>query len=195
MTVTANIADLTDRPRPALTDQTLLDRFARGDPHAFDDLVAAYQQPISRLVHRLLAWPHDADDVAQEVFLAAFKQIHRFRRQSNIRTWLTAIAIKRCRTHQKKYWVRWRWLRRLMPTENNNAPDQSAIQHETAARVRQAVQQLLPNDREVIVLYYLEQMSVSQMAQLLHASPNAIDVRLHRARQRLKDRLSGFTEE
>jgi RNA polymerase sigma factor (sigma-70 family) len=147
-------------------------------------------------VYRLLGWRHDADDVVQDVFLAALKQIHRFRAESSIGTWLAAIAIKKCRTWRKRRWVRWRWLGRQRLSEPASSPaDEALVKDELAAEVRRAVQELAAPHREVIVLYYLEQMSVKEMAQLLQASPNAIDVRLHRARQRLRTKLGGLIEE
>ena len=63
---------------------------------------------------------------------------------------------------------------------------------ETSQQVRNAVAALPPRDREVIVLFYLEELPVAQVAQLLGAKPNAIEVRLHRARQRLKTQLAGL---
>lgn len=196
MAVTANIVDLTERPDLAQHERALLQRLAHGDHEALDEIVAIHQQRISRLVYRLLGWRHDADDVVQDVFLAAIKQIGRFRRESSIGTWLAAIAIKKCRTWRKKRWVRWRWLGRQRLSEPaSSAADEALVKDELAAEVRRAVQELPPADREVIVLYYLEQMSVKEMAQLLQASPNAIDVRLHRARQRLRTKLGGLIEE
>jgi RNA polymerase sigma-70 factor (ECF subfamily) len=191
------IADVQDEPKQAQDPQRLLEQFAQGQPAAFDRIVAIHQERITRLAYRLLGWQAEAEDIVQEVFLAAWKQRKHFRAQSSLETWLTTITINRCRTHRRRRWLHWRWLGRQIgvrprATESADAP---AARDEISEQVRRAVQDLSPADREVIVLYYLEQMSVAQMASLLNASPNAIDVRLHRARQRLKEKLSRFMQE
>ena len=66
---------------------------------------------------------------------------------------------------------------------------------ETSAKVRSAVQALGAKDREVIVLYYLEELPAAEIAELLGLSANAVDVRLHRARARLKEKLAGLIGE
>ena len=66
---------------------------AQDEPAAFEELVAAHREHINRLVYRLLGWSHDAEDVTQEVFLAALKNLNRFRGQSSLSSWLTRIAI------------------------------------------------------------------------------------------------------
>jgi RNA polymerase sigma factor (sigma-70 family) len=82
-------------------------------------------------------------------------------------------------------WLGEKWNRH---DTNHQPPDVE----ETSQRVRDAVGRLPLRDREVIVLFYLEDFSVAQIAQLLGVKNNAIEVRLHRARQRLKTQLAGL---
>jgi RNA polymerase sigma-70 factor (ECF subfamily) len=171
-------------------EQDLLSRAAAGEAAAFDRLVSLHEPAVRRLAHRLLGWRDgEVDDVVQDVFLTLLKRLSSFRGQARLSTWLAAVTLNRCRTHRRRQWTRLRWLRaqRLVP------PDQSdgigTMAEETSATVQRAVRELKPADREVIVLFYLEQLPIAEIAALLGARTNAIEVRLHRARQRLKARL------
>jgi len=173
-------------------DASLVDRFVRRERAAFECVLAMYQGRVAKLAQRLLGWDApaaDVDDVVQEVFLAAWEKAARFRGQSSLWTWLTAITLNRCRTHQRK-----RWLRKAvgLPAAGIEAPaaGRPAEDDEEAARVRRAVTQLPERDREVIVLFYLEQWPLARIAALLRLKENAVSVRLNRARARLRERLA-----
>src|SRR5437764_8404042 len=77
-------------------DDRLIERSRRGDLEAFDRLVASHYAGVYAVARRLSPSPDDAADVAQEVFLAAWKQIGRFNRRASFRTWLHAIALRQC---------------------------------------------------------------------------------------------------
>ena len=71
---------------------------AQGDDSAFEQLVKNYQSYVSVLVYRLLGWSPDVEDTVQEVFLAAFNNLRKFRGQSGVKTWLTMIAVNKSKT-------------------------------------------------------------------------------------------------
>src|SRR4051812_4302889 len=177
-------------------EKSLAQRFAEGDAAAFEAVVAIHRPRITRLVYRLLGWPNDVDDMVQEVFLAALTKCRRFRGESALATWLTVIALNKCRTHRRSLLSRWRTLRRAWhrPAPTVSSADAQALHDDTLAHVRQSIQQLNSRDREVIVLHYLEDRSVIEIADLLKLKQNAVEVRLHRARQRLKALLAPLIE-
>jgi RNA polymerase sigma-70 factor (ECF subfamily) len=158
---------------------------------SFEQLVALHEPRVRRLTHRLLGWRAggDVDDVVQEVFLVLLKKLDSFRGESSLATWLTRVTINRCRTQQRSRWFR--LPRRRPPHFSDEGPpaDQDAQRNEVNARVRTAVAALPGRDREVIVLFYLEELPSADIAALLQISPGAVDVRLHRARKRLKQTL------
>jgi RNA polymerase sigma-70 factor (ECF subfamily) len=195
LAATATMADTA----PEVDDEgALARRFAAGDAGAFDAIAALHRERVTRLAYRLLGWRDDEiEDVVQEVFLSVLNHLGRFRGESKLGTWLTVITINKCRTHRTRWFARWRMLRRRREhAQDETAPaaDEGARRDETSARVRQAVQKLKPRDREVIVLHYLEQHDAGEMARLLGVSQNAVEVRLHRARQRLKGLLKDVAE-
>lgn len=164
---------------------------------SFENLVAAQEPRVRRLAHRLLGWRDaaDVDDVVQDVFLAALKKIESFRGDANIATWLTRVTINRCRTHRRRQLVKLTWLRRQKTPATAPAADAKSLTDDTNAQVRAAVQSLSPKEREVVVLFYLEDLPVAEVAALLGITRSAADVRLHRARKSLKKRLAGLLDE
>src|SRR5260370_4082505 len=77
-------------------DDRLIERSRRGDLDAFDQLVASYYRQVLAVARRLSPSPEDAADIAQEVFLAAWRQIGQFHGRAAFRTWLHAIALRQC---------------------------------------------------------------------------------------------------
>jgi RNA polymerase sigma factor (sigma-70 family) len=176
-------------PAVAEDEAEIVARAVAGGSAAFDRLVTIHQQPIARLVHRLLGWPSEVDDVVQDVFVDVLRNLHRFDGRSSFATWLTRIAINRCRSHQRKQWIQLKFLRRLpLPVgedRGEDAADQLETQ-ETAKQVHAAIRQLKPTDREIIVLRYLEEHSPEEIAKMLGVTRSTVDVRLLRAKQRLE---------
>lgn len=190
-----------DRPRDNLAGRdnaaALAARFASGAPGAFEAVVDRYHDKVHRLAYRLLGWAGDADDVVQEVFLAALKNARRFRGDADLGTWLTTITLNKCRGHRRGLLARLRLLARLGSSsgkQESPPADVPATATDAFERVRSALNQLSPREREVIVLHYLEQTPVEQMAAMLGLKRGAVEVRLHRARAKLRNVL-GVTEE
>ena len=109
--------------------------------------------------------------MVQDVFLAALKKLDSFRGDANVATWLTAVTINRCRTYQRRQVLRLKWFRRQQrDIESSAAADDFVLRDETSKRVRRAIAQLRAKDREVIVLFYLEELSIAEMAATLNAT-------------------------
>jgi RNA polymerase sigma factor (sigma-70 family) len=163
---------------------------------SFERMVSAEYGYVARLVGRLLGWRSDVDDLVQEVFVSALAAWPGFRRDCTERTWLTRIALNKCRGFQRRQWLRsrlfaaWQAARESISSQASHEDDR----HELPDQVRGAILQLKQHDREVIVLHYLEQMTISEIASTLGISHNAVEVRLTRARQRLKSILADDAE-
>ena len=177
------------------------DRLPRAEPRAahtpsFEQLVAEQQDPVRRLCFRLIGWHADIEDIVQDVFLSVFRALPQYRGESVVSTWVMRIAINACRSHMRK---RTSWLRLLKGAQDDRpqrgeAADQRIVDDERFQRVRGAVQRLPAKYREVVVLKYLEELPVSEIASVLGLSQNAVGVRLNRARKRLKEGLGGVLE-
>lgn len=159
-----------------------------------DVALCAEAPRLRRLVHRLLGWPArttDVDDVVQEVLLAAWRHRDAFRGEATLGTWLTRIAIRKAQNHVRAAAMRRRLFGWWSSTEVEPvalAMGEDAVREQIDATQR-AMHRLSHVDREVLVLRYLEQRDIPQIADLLHTSRAAIDARLTRARQRLRREL------
>ena len=164
---------------------------------ALDGLVTRYADRINRLCFRLLGWRRDVDDAVQDVFLAALKALPTFRGESDVSTWLVRIAINTCRSHARQRTLRLRFFREP-PTGFEPARGRGAegdlLDRERFERVRRLIRRLPAKYREVVVLRYLEGLSVEDVGEVLGLSRNAVDVRLNRARRRMKQDLGEALE-
>lgn len=160
-------------------------------PDRLSALIAAHEPRVRRLAYRLLGWREDADDIVQDVFVTAWQKAPDIDGAA-MSAWLARVTINACRARirRQRVWLRWFQARQTQTTPAS-APDQEreSAQDETSRRVRGAIRGLKPRDREVIVLRYLEELEVSDIARLLDISPNAVEARLSRARKRLKESL------
>ena len=200
----AALTDPVDRPpAPPGDDGLLVAQAKAGDRAAFDALITIHQQRIARLVQRLLGWSGEIDDVVQDVFVDALKNLRRFDGRSSVLTWLTRIAINRCRTHQRKQWLWKKWFQRNSSSfQIGNSSGATGFasaatnlfRQETIHQVHGAIGQLTQQAREVIVLRYLEELSIDEIACMLNLSRGTVDVRLTRARQQLEKILKPHFE-
>ena len=138
------------------------------------------------LAQRLLGWPADVEDVVQEVFVAAWRNLKKFRRQSSPKTWLMRITINECRSQNRKRILRLAFLRRFAGEKAREHAPESNESDQRLTQVREAVRRLPGCYREVVVLRYLEQLDMTEIMQVLGLSRSAVDARLHRAREMLK---------
>lgn len=179
-------------------EHSLARRFAEGEAEAFGQVVALYQGRVERLANRLLGWRGDVDDAVQDVFLAALRNARRARGERGLWPWLATITVNACRTQRRRHWTRLRFLR-SRPADRHTGPnatpaDAPATRDETLGSVRDAIARLPRTDREVVVLHHLEGLHPADIARVLGGSKGAIEVRLPRARQRLKVLLADLSE-
>ncbi len=156
-----------------------------------EELIDLYGDDILRLCLAYLGDRHLAEDAFQETFLKAWKSMDHFRGDSSAKTWLSSIAVNTCRDTLRSGWFRMQ--RRSQPIEQ--LLDLAADDHlPQDTPVRTAVLALPGKYREVILLYYDQNMKLKDIAQLLHLSVNTVSTRLRRARKQLEKTLEGEIE-
>jgi RNA polymerase sigma-70 factor (ECF subfamily) len=159
--------------------------------------------PVFHFLCRMLGNEDDANDLAQETFVRVFRSRDSFRPGEKFSTWLYTIAANLARNH-----FRWRsrhpnvsleagtgeteqTLGSTLPA-SGPAPNEAALAAERAAAVREAVGKLPEDMREAIVLCEWEELSVAEAAAILDTTPKAVESRLYRARQILRERLKSW---
>ena len=179
-------ASTSSLPQTVPDDQAIMLALENGAPEAMVDLTAAYGAEIQRLVYRLLYGSADCDDVLQDVFLAAWRKAHTYRGEGTLLAWLRMLTVNRCRSHLRKRNAFQRMLMRLASRQHESAMSATTLNDERFEPLHNALAQLKPADREVLVLYYLEELDGEQTAAAMGISSSAVHMRLKRARDRLR---------
>ena len=176
-----------------IDDERLVEQFKRGDESAFDRIVEQYSSDIAALSNRLLGWSGEVDDVVQDIFLAAFLGLKKFRCECSLKTWLFTITVNKCRSYRYKRMLRLRRIYQLSRQASlSPAPtaNKAPMDSETFESVRRAIAALPTKYREPVVLRYLQELSADEISRVLGISKNALQVRLNRARARLREELA-----
>ena len=172
--------------------ENIIARARRGDADAFEQLVVAYRDQVFRLALRMCGNEADADEVAQEAFLSAWKALPNFRGDSRFSTWLyqltshAAIDLMR----RKKRQIAAEDITEVSAPDPAPGPQQQAEQSETRQAVRDAMAQLSPEYRQIVVLRFLQELSYEEIGAVLKLPPGTVKSRLNRAKSQLKDILS-----
>ncbi|HEV3039033.1 MAG TPA: sigma-70 family RNA polymerase sigma factor [Candidatus Angelobacter sp.] len=165
-----------------VSDEALMLEFQRGSREAFEELFARYRGPLYGFFRRRLENHARAEDLAQETFLAVIRATTRYEPRSLVRTYLYGIALKLLATERRKQPMN------EMPAESAKEP---AIDEtpDSALWVRQALKKLDAPEREILMLREYEQLSYSEISELLRLPVNTVRSRLFRSRMALKDLL------
>ncbi|MBN2211057.1 MAG: RNA polymerase sigma factor [Sedimentisphaerales bacterium] len=175
---------------PASGTESLQTRLAAGDAAAFDELIAQYAPQTARLSQRLLNWRADlAEDVVQDVFMAVWTHRRKFRGDCSLATWITRITVNQCRSYRRRHLLAFRRQKEVIETQRQAGDDTPPdfVRAEQSRRIRQCIARLPNPWREVVVLRYLEEMPIGQIAEALKVNTNIVNMRLSRARQRLRE--------
>jgi RNA polymerase sigma-70 factor, ECF subfamily len=167
-------------------ESSILVKAGQGDPAAFSQLVELYQRPVYNLCYRMLGSAEDAEDAAQETFLRAYKSLRHYDRERPFSTWLLSIAAHHCIDTMRR--------RRMvvvsiddfgLPDLPDESPDSETqlSRKEERASVQALLDDLSATDRALVVMYYWNDLSYSEIAHALRLTESAVKSRLHRARR------------
>jgi|WetSurMetagenome_2_1015567.scaffolds.fasta_scaffold323324_1 RNA polymerase sigma-70 factor, ECF subfamily len=173
---------------------SVVEAFSRSDEFTFEGIVELYTADVAAFANRLLGWPGDVDDITQEVFLAAYLGLKKFRHNCSIKTWLFTITINKCRSFRYKKQLKLHNSQASGSPGQSSAADAKLIKSETFEQIRNAVRALPAKYREAVVLRYLQELEMDQISTILKISKDAVNVRLSRAREYLKDDLKELME-
>lgn len=169
-----------------LCDEELVDGAARGNESAFVELFSRHGQSVLALIRREVPGAQDREDVLQEALLHAWRDIAKLRNRSRVRPWLLSIARNRCRDHHKS------------PLRRERPADQCALEHRVGrfgrmaadpaeqSELTDAVRNLQPLQREAIELFYLNGLTIREIARRIVVPAGTVKSRLFHARRDLR---------
>lgn len=157
-----------------------------------DEIMTTYGQEILQLVYSYVNNKELAEDLTQDIFVKCYNSLHTFKGKSKFRTWLWQIAIN----HSKDYLKSW-YNKTVINVENENvfevkqneSVEATVIQKDEDDRLISLVLKLPIKFREVIYLFYYEELPINVIANLLQTKPNTVKTRLRRAKELLKMEL------
>lgn len=181
------------------SDAQLVERVQRGDKRAFDLLVVKYQHKVLKLISRLISNPSEAEDVAQDAFLKAYRALKSFRGDSAFYTWLYRIAINTAKNalvsrgrravdfnvdlqDPEQYEVQAR-------LTEGDTPEGMLLTEEIRQTVQHAMQDLPEDLRTAITLRELEGLSYEEIAEAMECPVGTVRSRIFRAREAIDKKL------
>jgi RNA polymerase sigma-70 factor (ECF subfamily) len=177
-----------------LTDTEVIARVLQGEQGLFALLVERYRNYVFTLVLRFTGNREDAEEIAQDIFVKAYRSLADFRGASKFSTWLYTIVNNTCISFLRK--------KKIDTVPIDRADTQTQLENQGLGFRANAVEQkskhvllneaiglLGPDDRQVISLFYKGEQSLDEIGRIMGLEPNTVKVKLHRARTRLKEKM------
>lgn len=176
------------------TDLMLIQNVLNGDSAQYALLVKRHQRFVFTLALRFAKNREDAEEIAQDCFIKAYKALGTFKQTAKFSTWLYTITYTTAMTFLRR--------KRLETSSINDEEIFLQLENHTSSfnangyerqdshkYLNQAIQMLMPDDATIITLFYQGEQSLEEIGEMLNVEPNTIKVKLHRARHRLKEKL------
>ncbi len=174
----------------------------KGDQNAYSDIVNLYQHKLYQICYRMLSNKHEAEDIAQEAFVRAYINLHTFDQKRKFSTWLYRIATNLCIDRIRKKKPDYYLDAEVAGTEgldmysqlssNDKLPDDQVEQMELQDRIQYEISRLPDKYRSVIVLKYMEELSLQEISEILDLPLGTVKTRIHRGREALRKQLNNL---
>lgn len=174
----------------------------KGDQNAFSDIVNLYQHKLYQVCYRMLGNKQEAEDIAQEAFVRAYINLHTYDQKRKFSTWLYRIATNLCIDRIRKKKPDYYLDAEVTGTEGldmyshiastDQLPDESVEQMELQDRIQYEISRLPDKYRSVIVLKYIEELSLQEISEILEIPLGTVKTRIHRGREALRKQLNNL---
>lgn len=180
-----------------MNENALISEILNGNTQLFGQLVNAYQRKVFSTCMGFVHHHEDAQDLAQEVFVKAFKGLPTFKGNASFSTWIYRIAVNSCLAHLRKQ-SRTRFFPFLSmgverpETVDNNTPHQQAEINELQKQLKESIDSLPENQRIAFVLSKYDDMPQAEIATVMMLTEGAVESLLQRAKKNLRKKLTDF---
>ncbi|MBX3738685.1 MAG: sigma-70 family RNA polymerase sigma factor [Candidatus Didemnitutus sp.] len=180
-------------PAAEPSDEETMLALQRGEQLALNRLMARWERPLRSFLYRSTRNEHDALDLAQETFVRVYQHRARYRAGARFSTWMFQIALNLARDHARRAHRRPTDALETAPEQfTAQTPRRAVADAEAAAAVRAAVVELPDDLREAVLLSEFQDLSHAEIAEIVGATPKAIETRLYRAREKLRTLLARY---
>jgi RNA polymerase sigma-70 factor, ECF subfamily len=172
-----------------------LDETKTNRDHLIETLIDNYEIQITKLAYMYVQDWSTAQDICQEVFIKAYNSLDNFNENASYKTWIYRITVNQCKDYKKSAYFRRNTVvdkfHRMFNKEIAATPEQELLQTEEKNSVSAQIFALPVKYREIILLYYYEELSTEEIGELLNIKSSTVRTRLDRGRQKLKVMLQG----
>lgn len=187
-----------DLPQPQILnlddDFSLIKRFIEGDESTFNTLVQRHKEKVRNIIYLTLSRQDAVDDIAQEVFLTVYKNLKRFRFESQFTTWLYRITVNKCRDYLRKMKIR-NIFTPIKDSEYELGYTTRPEDKDTAEIVREAISKLPEKLRVPLLLKDIEGLSYQEISEAVDCEIGTVKSRIFRAREGLRNILKPYEQE
>ena len=172
------------------TDQYLITCILDGDSNAFATLVQRHQTYVFTLVVRMIKTKEDAEEIAQDVFVKAFRSLKDFKGESKFTTWLYRIAYRTTLDHIRKNKKRQKTSELLEEITENKIPlTEGPLERlenlEQKEFIKKCIDKLSESEAAIVTLFYFEELSIKEIGKITQLTEDNVKVKLHRSRKKL----------
>jgi RNA polymerase sigma-70 factor (ECF subfamily) len=172
-------------------DLPTIDKVLAGEQSAYADLVNRYKGYAYTIAYKVVQNRVEAEEVAQDAFVKAYHHLKSFQRESKFSTWLYRIVFNTAISYRRKSRPDFRSIESTTISERHEGEDRLE-RADKRKFIDQAISRLNQADRTALTLFYLEEFSLEEIADITGMQSNTAKVRIHRARQRLADELKAI---
>ena len=180
------------RQRAVMTndgDLLTIDRILAGEQNLYAGLVGRYKSYVYTIAYKILLSRPEAEEAAQDTFIKAYHNLTAFNRQAKFSTWLYRIAFNTAISYKRKHRHTFQSIESAVISYGGDG-EGSLEKNDKKRFLAMAMEKLGETDRTALSLFYLQEFSLEEIAEIMSMQANTIKVRIHRARQRVADELT-----
>lgn len=177
-------------------EDQLIEQIKNGNTEAFRNIVNHYRDVVYGLCLRMVSNQMEAEELAQDAFLKVFKSIAGYRGESKFSTWLYRITYNTCISHLRKSKLESVDIKDNHAKSDYNSGFSLLVKEDNVKLIKKIINRLKPEDKAIIQLFYLEENSIKEIAQVTGFTNANVKVKLHRAKHKMKSMIDriGFYE-
>lgn len=175
-----------------MNNEDLYKEIRQTDNELMESLIRNYALDVKKIAFLYVNDVMESEDILQEVFIACYQNLHKVREESSYRTWLIRITINKCKDHNKRWSVRnFLYKASIDPQGDFHSAEDSLLTKEKTEETMSHLSHLSSKYKEVLILYYYQELTMEEIGRILSISSNTVKSRLLRAKKKLKEKLEG----